>query len=103
MEIETIKKDLEKGFSARNLHDLTVRCIDIARSGTEPVVFYVLASIFCDIHDDWQGQVLTVDDAGAMEQKIMDKILSVLDTALEGKDRSRIWDDLNKLVSSFLQ
>ena len=100
-DIEAIKKDLEKGFYIRNLEILTVRCMDVARAGIEPVVFYVLASIFDDICRRWEGQPLTVDEANTMEEKILGKVKSLVASVAERKDRNQIWDDLNQLLSAF--
>ena len=100
-DIEAIERDLAEGFYIRNLENSAGRCMDAARAGIEPVVFYVLASIFDDISRQWEGRPTTVDETNSMEEKILGKVKNLVASVTEKKDHNEIWDDLNQLLSAF--
>jgi hypothetical protein len=101
--LNQMKENLKKGLSIDNLYELKRQSMEIAKQADDPLPFYVLASIFFDIIDDWDERPLLDAKAKKMEQAILDKLDNVIDGLIEKRQSNRMYDDLNSLVRSFVQ
>jgi hypothetical protein len=102
--IAKIKKNLQKGLYVENLSEMKRQCMEMAKEVTEPLAFYVLASIFHDIEEHWRTKKpLLADEAKEMEQRISGSLKDVIDGIIENQELKQMWNSLNALLRSFLQ
>lgn len=101
--IGDIRTNLDKGFSVHNFQTLIKMCMEMAKVAPEPLVFYVLASVFDDLFDNWNQRQVMKEEAEEVQSRLLDKIRKVLTCIELGQDTEKINNSLNNLLRKFLQ
>jgi len=99
--INDIRKELQKGFYIDNLKEMVGICGDLMKKDN-PLVFYVIQSIFYDIVENWGGRPVTVIERGIAESYLVESINKVLDL-VEKKSEDGLLIELNNLVEKYVK
>lgn len=77
-------------------------CKNLAMDATYPLPFFVMTHIFLDIATKWDERAVSVDEAKALESKLMgllENLITVIKIDISAEDTAKL---CNSLVSTYL-
>lgn len=97
-------ESLKQGLYIQNLHHMAALCRNLALDTAHPVPFFVMRHIFLDIARQWEVRPspLEVEEAQALESKIMKPLEELLTEIASGATNQQIDSLLRTLVATYL-
>ena len=78
-------------------------CMKLAQKEKDPLVYYVLGSVFYDIWIDFSDRPIYKQEIEEIEKRILKESKVVMDSIINDKDPLEIWENLNELLKNYLQ
>jgi len=83
LEVSTL---LEEGFYLHNLRSIVEHCDRGLKEGNAIVPAYVIRSVVTDLHREWEGRAVQVDETRRAELRLRPALQAVVDAV--GRDES---------------
>ena len=101
--LKKINHILAGGLYINGLREIARLCMKLASSSDEPLPYYVLASMFSNILNEWDERPLYSQEVEHMEKRILNELRTLINSMIECKEQPIIWEHLNIVLRRFLQ
>lgn len=97
-----IKQLLADGLYMHNLRRIMECCEQGIKEEEHALAAYVIRSVVADLHREWEGQAVRVDDARRTETRLRPPLEAVVAALLRGDSPEAISAPLNALVRAWV-
>jgi hypothetical protein len=96
-----ISRLLEEGFYLHNLRSIVEHCDQGLKEGKAILAAYVIRSVVTDLHREWEGRAVQVDEIRRAEQRLRPAMQAVMETARRGESGPQAMTTLEDLVRTW--
>jgi hypothetical protein len=97
-----IKQLLADGLYLHNLRRIMECCEQGFKEEQHALPAYVIRSVIADLHREWEGQAVRVDDARRTETRLLPHLEAVVAALLRGDSLEAISAPLSSLVRAWV-
>lgn len=100
--VSELKQRMADGLYLHNLQQITECCERAMKESHAVIPAYVIRSVIADLHRDWEGRAVLVDEARRVEAVLRPALDQVVEALLHGEPPQAVVDHLERLVKAWL-